>query len=329
MYYGYRRPRLQKTKIIEKTKTPKLRDFRNLTLSKLLKIKAFYDAYQSNEQERQAAAQRKKIWQESYDRKRELHQKYDHDTQKMEAEIKEIEQKRYDIYCQFPKEGFFAGLIRVGRRLRVNSTRFGKFVVIENDQTKMLADKLADVERQYERAKKLLETRRNSPNPYPNPDYNFSIKENNKNLVGASRTFSIRGMRYEVSVSDIQIADLDNCIHAQREKSSRIDDLKARAATNELETRNLAQAHRRKIDKQLSLFKNCPYCDNPNFSQDPHLDHIYPVSKGGQSRIKNLVFVCSSCNQRKRDLTLAAFINKYELNSLKIYERLHLLSKEF
>ena len=58
----------------------------------------------------------------------------------------------------------------------------------------------------------------------------------------------------------------------------------------------------------------CPYCggllgpssksDAPGdneFEQSAHLDHMDPLSKGGEDSIRNAVYVCSKCNLAKRD----------------------------
>ena len=47
---------------------------------------------------------------------------------------------------------------------------------------------------------------------------------------------------------------------------------------------------------------------------DARLDHIYPVSKGGLSVPSQLGFVCPQCNQKKSDMTLAAFAKAYKLD---------------
>ena len=45
--------------------------------------------------------------------------------------------------------------------------------------------------------------------------------------------------------------------------------------------------------------KRCRYCGQikGNF----HLDHVYPVSKGGETSIDNLVTSCQSCNSAKHN----------------------------
>jgi 5-methylcytosine-specific restriction endonuclease McrA len=82
------------------------------------------------------------------------------------------------------------------------------------------------------------------------------------------------------------------------------------------------------LRKTLTMQPWCPYCGG-QLGLAPHADHIYPISKGGKSVIENLVFVCSDCNNRKRDLTIAMFIRKYALDRGVIEGRLEQLGKEF
>lgn len=98
---------------------------------------------------------------------------------------------------------------------------------------------------------------------------------------------------------------------------------KAQYATTLDETRNLAQSIRRRLPTN----HNCPYCDGP-LGENYHADHIYPVSKGGQSRESNMVNVCETCNLKKKDDTLNTFIRKYGLNRDSIERSLIKLGKE-
>ena len=108
-----------------------------------------------------------------------------------------------------------------------------------------------------------------------------------------TKTFTINGTRVEISVRETNITELDSLIQSHNRKIEKLGDLRARAASNVLETRRLAQSERRNINKQLALLNCCPYCAKDLSALDAHLDHIYPVSKGGLSRQANLIFVCS------------------------------------
>ena len=60
-------------------------------------------------------------------------------------------------------------------------------------------------------------------------------------------------------------------------------------------------------EKSLKLLKEiqkncCAYCLtdlNKLDNSKVHLDHIYPISKGGLHSITNVVWSCAECNQRK------------------------------
>lgn len=106
-------------------------------------------------------------------------------------------------------------------------------------------------------------------------------------------------------------------------KRDGLDVLKSKAAKNSEEVRILAGFVKRKIEKN----DECPYCGE-QIGSAAHADHIYPVSKGGRSVKKNMVYVCASCNLKKKDLTLTMFIKKYELDRDEIEERLFALGKE-
>lgn len=43
----------------------------------------------------------------------------------------------------------------------------------------------------------------------------------------------------------------------------------------------------------------CIYCGS--FADNPHIDHIFPYSRGGDDTVGNLVTTCHHCNCSKRD----------------------------
>lgn len=107
-------------------------------------------------------------------------------------------------------------------------------------------------------------------------------------------------------------------------QKQRIDELRAAAASANGTTRKLGSKVRNRIAKQ----QQCPYCGG-SLGLTPHADHIYPVSKGGRSVERNMVFVCAPCNTNKAHLTLAAFIKNFNLNREAIEARLTTMEKDF
>ena len=84
----------------------------------------------------------------------------------------------------------------------------------------------------------------------------------------------------------------------------------------------------RQLDISQPLNSYCPYCQN-TLTNDRHIDHIIPVTKGGQTHFKNLTYVCSTCNLQKYNLTLNQYIDKYGLDRDKIFARLKALGKDY
>src|SRR6266496_6644809 len=52
----------------------------------------------------------------------------------------------------------------------------------------------------------------------------------------------------------------------------------------------------------------CAYCDAREIPLE--LDHIYPRSRNGSNRVSNLTLACHSCNQRKGDQDIRAFLRE-------------------
>lgn len=117
---------------------------------------------------------------------------------------------------------------------------------------------------------------------------------------------------------------LESAKHLHEAKLEKIQILKAKAARNSNETRTLATSVKRKLNKQ----DHCPYCSE-ELDDNAHVDHIYPVSKGGKSTIRNMVYVCAACNLNKMDMTLQLFIKKYDLDRDDIESALDELGKDY
>lgn len=120
------------------------------------------------------------------------------------------------------------------------------------------------------------------------------------------------------------LSKLEEAAARKRRKKDTLIELRAAAASNATETRYVGSAVKRRLIRQPW----CPYCGGP-LGSDPHADHIYPVSKGGRSVPKNMVYVCAQCNSKKKNMTLTGFIRKFSLDRTAIEDRLEQLHKEF
>ena len=109
-----------------------------------------------------------------------------------------------------------------------------------------------------------------------------------------------------------------------RKHTAVVVELRAQAAASLGKTRQRGSVVRRRLPTNHP----CPYCGG-SLGEDYHTDHIYPVSKGGQSSLRNMVNVCRTCNARKGTMTLATFIRDYGLNQQEIERRLLALGKDF
>jgi hypothetical protein len=106
-----------------------------------------------------------------------------------------------------------------------------------------------------------------------------------------------------------------------------LEELRARAAITSHEKRRGTRKHRSTFAEQLKIDQNCPYCGNSLMFDEAHIDHIYPIAKGGQTVSRNLIFVCARCNLKKSDHTVREFARRNELDYEKICLCLEKLGK--
>jgi len=153
-------------------------------------------------------------------------------------------------------------------------------------------------------------------------------------IIKYKKLFRFNGVSYYVIHDDINIDEINEIIESKEDeiknKKSKEYELKAKAASNASETRRIAESAKRKypLQHQLNKLDTCPYCEKILKINKPNLDHIYPVSKGGQSRLENLVWICYECNAKKSDALLSQFIKNNNLNKDKIINNLEWLDKE-
>ncbi len=104
--------------------------------------------------------------------------------------------------------------------------------------------------------------------------------------------------------------------------------VRAAAAAHFDKTRELAATVKNQLRDQIASVPVCPYCAGA-IGDEPHADHIYPVSRGGLSTPENMVYCCAKCNGTKHDKTLREFILSQGLVRDEVEERLHRLGKRF
>ena len=322
---GYRRLR---TKVVEKVKLPRLKDFTKLSLGDLKKVKGYCELYHSEDGKRLETIQRLEEDRNQYESRSRAH---DDLSAKLDAEIKALDSESYSLFWQTFKfkQGFFSNLLVSREKLPISyilpSGETLNKMIVKTPESMALKARLDDKNKDCVAARK-KRAELQSIRPMRSSG---SYASNFAHFCKDTKTFTINGTRVEISVDEINITELECLIQSHNRKIEKLGDLRARAASNVLETRRLAQSERRNINKQLDLLNCCPYCAKDLSALDAHLDHIYPVSKGGLSRQANLIFVCSSCNIKKRDSTLRSFIEETGLDAKTIHGRLASLAKDF
>jgi 5-methylcytosine-specific restriction endonuclease McrA len=64
------------------------------------------------------------------------------------------------------------------------------------------------------------------------------------------------------------------------------------------------------LSKRELLFNKCVYCQQEFPAKIMHVDHFFPISKGGKHSVENLVISCPSCNCSKGAKDPFEFIRK-------------------
>lgn len=126
-----------------------------------------------------------------------------------------------------------------------------------------------------------------------------------------------------------RVTKLKEMLHLAEEKKAAIGRFEAKhgkifakAAASDKHTRGRAASLKYLVKKT----KECPYCGQ-DLGNRPHLDHIYPVSKGGLSIVENLVWCCSTCNSLKADKGLMQYLTERRIGIEETIFRLHSLGK--
>jgi 5-methylcytosine-specific restriction endonuclease McrA len=63
------------------------------------------------------------------------------------------------------------------------------------------------------------------------------------------------------------------------------------------------------IEYLTEIYTHCAYCGKELTSDNTHIEHIQPLSKGGAHSIDNVVLACKDCNLRKNAKTLDQWLS--------------------
>lgn len=64
------------------------------------------------------------------------------------------------------------------------------------------------------------------------------------------------------------------------------------------------------VRRLFARAKKCPYCWQPMKSQDKSLDHMHPLSLGGDHSAGNVLVCCRRCNSKKHDTPFDVWLTK-------------------
>lgn len=158
------------------------------------------------------------------------------------------------------------------------------------------------------------------------------IEEDNKQLIFAKeRERNARKLaelidiakefNNEILAIDKEIAKIKSDAY-QRNKASILDAKLSKAAKVDNKIREDVQ----RVKTKIHATEFCPYCSEP-LTKEKHLDHIYPVSKGGLNIKENLLYCCSKCNIVKSDKGLREFCRLREIDFIDLVDRLERMGK--
>lgn len=255
--------------------------------------------------------------------KKQLERTLIKDIEEMKNEIKELELKK-KLYIEYKKlrilydEQVFKLIapLEKNKESLLNENSNYKKGIIYFLRGKVLKDEIkSEIENIENKIKDKLEIIKET----------FNSKNSPISIYGM-RVFEIdRLIQYEIESKinkyNNSIIVYQNEIELKQNKNQQIENIKGIAARSLNKTRQIAN----KIKTNMEINNNCPYCEQPIV--EVHVDHIFPVAKGGLSTTKNMVRVCSKCNIKKKDLTLNQFIKKYNLNRNLIESNLEALNK--
>lgn len=328
MYY----PRYHRQTNSTKKEIPRLEKFESLSLEDLTKIKTYFSSLA--EKTKEINAQNSKIRNSNNDieSKNEHIRKQESDRDSRMQEdyrkkyIEPIESNMEKIWNHLyaHKVGTVDRFIFMMDTIEIN-VRYPNFRIKKSDIAEKL---LSDYKQLQSRRGDLMQRMPTLPRTPPTPPLPL------KKIPNDYIDIILNGVRARVFRESVKLDMIESLISKKHNQNAiekeKIDNLKARAAQKEQEVRSQAKQFLASgLKEQMKILVHCPYCMGELNHKNAHQDHIHPVSKGGLSTKKNLVFVCSSCNLKKKDRTLGVFCAQENISVLLVHKNLTLLRKDF
>ena len=313
--------------LVKQSTVPEIKNLQGLSVSDLKKIKKSFDIYLAKHAQHQQkyAADNEANKKKSAINQKNINEYYRWIEEYKRVIVSENDKKRGEVLLRLQKNklGFIDGMFSQTIQIYGMKVPAEIGAQIQRDLDEIEREKVTQnkkMEKTYQQWQASIKTLTEIPIfTYQNP------------------TLTINGTRMKLIIDRFKLSEVDNLLkekvqieeNEKQKKKDEIDTLRARASEKESQVRAQAAKHRNDFRSQYEKVRSCPYCGDGLSQSDCHLDHIYPVSKGGLSTKKNLVFVCSNCNKRKGDKMLRKFIQKENLKESLVHKNLDILKKDF
>lgn len=156
--------------------------------------------------------------------------------------------------------------------------------------------------------------------------YNSNIEESRRRNIERDRKSRQNEEKYKSLVegrnkrrSEKRSKNIDEAREKGREAYIRyMDTFKINAKIRKIRTKGAEGKFtkndiKRMFDEQKGI---CPYC-NEDITEEYHIEHKTPISRGGSNWPENLHLTCAPCNYKKKTLTHEEFIDKLEREKRK------------
>lgn len=113
----------------------------------------------------------------------------------------------------------------------------------------------------------------------------------------------------------VVVAEYSECVIRSANLVMRVPSV---IALRTYQKRNLAKyPHFTRRNVYIRDLFTCQYCSHQHRPSSLTYDHVVPRSKGGDTSWSNVVTACTSCNNKKGDMSIEEFFKKYQLKLKK------------